>query len=296
MVESTPEQQNPVKDGSSSSLDAVVPSTDKVSPPSSLQPVFESMVRVTLAGFGGSLVGLAHERQMQQQEEMSKHSSSSLSAENKNPQKYPASTAAASSTKQPTQSRTAPPHRHAPPSVTHRRMLMVSKNARSLPATWAISCTFFALILEVSRVMSPTNMLWQLADETKNPDRNEAATIVLSSSSGKQSEAFSSKEVMMRMALTGFGDYTLGGAVAGLAGGMAYRTRLAQQQLAPYTNMTLPKSQQRGFLLWGMGVGMALGMLAGLTQASIDVGNMYMEQKEMERQQESVKDIAKSNN
>jgi hypothetical protein len=37
--------------------------------------------------------------------------------------------------------------------------------------------------------------------------------------------------------------------------------------------------------MWGLGAGMSLGLMAGLFQAGIDVGNLYLqEQQQLERQ------------
>jgi hypothetical protein len=70
----------------------------------------------------------------------------------------------------------------------------------------------------------------------------------------------------VRPAVLALGDYTLGGAVAGLAGSIASRQRS---------------------LRFGLGTGLALGLLAGMLQASMDVVSVYVK-REQQRAAEKV--------
>lgn len=166
----------------------------------SLEPFFESMVRVTLAGFGGSAVGLALQRQQQA---------------------TPAAKPAA--------------RRHGPPSPVR------PQPTASLPGQWAISCMFFALILESSRIMSPTGLFLSKLDEEWTPSPMSRALITI-------------------------GDYTVGGGVAGLAGALARRRDLP--------------TRQGGWMVFGLGAGLALGLVAGVAQAGLDASTTYLEDRD----------------
>lgn len=168
----------------------------------------ESLVRITFVGSGGSLVGLALQKQ---------------------------------------QSFTATP----------RPVVLANSNYKHLPMTWALSCMLFALVMETSRIVSPTSSLlthW-------------------SSSSSKEESFYYGK--YQTMAATAIGDCTVGGMVAGLAGVLG----MHRQQ------------RNRGgggpiLIAWGLGVGALLGGLLGTIQAGIDVGNVYLLEQQNLQQEE----------
>jgi len=148
-----------------------------------------------------------------------------------------------------------------------------------LAKTWAASCMFFALILESSRLASPTSTLLEL---TKCNVEEETDF----------------KEQMQLKALTTIGDYSIGGTVAGLAGAMARRTPPNSSKSSDF-KLKLPETMlklgRRPLIVWGLGTGLSLGLLAGVLQAGIDVGNLYLEkeqqEEELRRQKEEVEEI-----
>lgn len=189
-----------------------------------LESLFESLVRITLAGFGGNVVGLAYQhRQQLQQRQVTRPSM--LSSAYK-----------------------IPPQKSSP--------LVKLLPRTNLPSTWGLACTLFALILETSRRVSPTN-------------------IFLSTMEGYPTELPTAKNVQ-RTVLTTVGDYVVGGSVAGIAGAIAARRRTAN------IAFPLPPAvrSNSAFLFWGFGAGMALGLIAGVLDASVAVGNIYLEQEE----------------
>ena len=164
----------------------------------SLEKLLESIVRVTLAGFGASLVGLAKERQQ-----------------------FPSG--------QP------------------------RKPQHNLPLTWAFSAMIFVSVLESCRVMSPTTLLLRQ----------------LESSSRQKFDEYS-KAVVVAV-----GDYSLGGSVAGLSGGLAAQRRTSASLRPPS-------------IAWGLRTGLVLGCVAGVLQAGIDVAILYLlKQQEASRQEPS---------
>ena len=110
---------------------------EELLPPFSLEGVMESLVRITLAGLGGSMLGLSQERKLESMRVLT----------------GAAATAAA------------------------RRKRAPSAQLANLPLTWAISCMTFCAIVEASRQLSPSSMILStvLGDQssdngTSNPD------------------------------------------------------------------------------------------------------------------------------
>ncbi|GAX09349.1 hypothetical protein FisN_6Lh281 [Fistulifera solaris] len=178
----------------------------------SWERLMESLVRITFAGSGGSLVGLALQKQQ-------------LASTN-----------------------------------IPRPVVLVNKN-KHLPMTWAISCMFFAWVMETSRLVSPTS----------------SAMTYLLSATGQNSWI---QNDYGKIAVTAVGDSMVGGTVAGLAGviGMnQYRRRLVVGNVRPPPIM----------VAWGLGVGALLGALFGTIQAGIDAGNFYLQEQQSLNQGEA---------
>eukprot|EP00934_Nitzschia_sp_Nitz4_P008407 Nitzschia sp. Nitz4//scaffold260_size33533//7293//7922//NITZ4_007877-RA/size33533-processed-gene-0.23-mRNA-1//-1//CDS//3329544677//8397//frame0 len=177
-----------------------------------LENTMESIVRVTLAGLGGAMLGLAQERRFQSMRVVT----------------GAAATAAARRKRSPTSQQT------------------------NLPLTWAISCLMFCAIVETSRLTSPTSKLLGKLD-----DANDTAY---------------AKEVPQPVYTVV--DYTVGGAVGGLASSLGRHSQLRKQ---------LPSSLVRGnqrFFFLGPGIG--LGLVAGIFQAIADESLNYVEAQQQQ--------------
>lgn len=112
------------------------------------EAVAESCVRVTMAGFAGSLVGLANERQQQSVEVPVEEVQSEASQ-----------------------------RRHGVRSRPRRPPRLPIKSASTnLPLTWSVSCMLFAVVLESCRRASPTDILWELASENEASSDNYSET------------------------------------------------------------------------------------------------------------------------
>ena len=188
------------------------------------QSVAESCVRVTFAGFAGTLIGHAKEQQQQQAG-------------------GPLSTA-----EQDTRRR---PVRKAPPRAFKRPKT-------NLPVAWGLGCTMFVLILETSRRTSPTTML---ADHYADDERDDSATVPGPSSSGTATSTVPlmprepTTADLYRAVWTAAGDFALGGTVAGMAGALAQRKRQLPRATAatPLWSLTLT----------GMCFGLFAGLIQG---------------------------------
>jgi hypothetical protein len=176
-----------------------------------LENVMESVVRVTLAGLGGSMVGLSQEKRLESMRVVT----------------GAAATAAA------------------------RRKRSPSSQLMNLPLTWAISCMAFSAIIETSRLTSPSSWIYQ----------NLEANGIVTENAGLGTKIKPS-------AIT-IADYTIGGAVAGIAGSFGRNTHLRKR---------LPSSMLRGSQrFFGLVPGIALGVVAGTLQVATDLGVAYLE-------------------
>jgi hypothetical protein len=194
------------------------------------EAVAESCVRITLAGFAGSLIGLAKERQG--------HS-------------HTIPNAAETLVQFQQQRNTAQGIRGGGGGYRPRRPppVPIKTASTNLPMTWSLSCMLFAAVLESSRRASPADLLWKL-------------TAADNDSLIKPTDSDRFREQAFRQAIVSIGDYSIGGAAAGLAGAVGQNRHLL-------TNRSLAI---RSGLLTGLG----LGLLAGAIQAAIDIGNLLL--------------------
>jgi hypothetical protein len=227
------------------------PTTPAPAPPdsASLEPVLESLVKVTLASFGGSLVGLALQRQEdrnRRQPHQHRHSRGSAALDAARRSRPPA--AAGSMLPRP-----------PPPS--------------SLPGQWALSCLLFATVVEAARHASPTSrLLRRLSPPAQQPAAGGEGA--LSSSPPDYRSAF----------LAPVGDSAAGGAAAGAAGGWALAARTPPPTSpAPAAAPSLLLARGWARAGWGLRVGAALGLAAGLVQAAADVAGLHLARQRDDR-------------
>ena len=207
------------------------------------EDTLESLVRITLAGFGGSVVGRAQQRQQAGMATSSAASTSTSTSSNNRRRQRP------------------------PMAAAQVNQINILGNQ---PRTWALSCMIFAIILETTRRSSPTTVLLQ-------------------------SVSSMDEDSVKHTAITAVGDYTLGGTAAGLVGALAGWTQKARTTLSANA-MQLPasilssKAGRRPLILWGLGAGMSLGFVAGIFQAGVDVGNIYLKREQEQRRQSEQRD------
>lgn len=220
--------------------------------------VMESLMIISIAGFGGALCGLA----------ISRRGGGGLSP-------LFASRVSAGSLKS---SSTLRKSARAPYYIDHE-----------LPTAWAVACITFASIMEFSRMISPATKLMDLLYSRKNnidavgrtfmhatagqspstatpTDQGELTNIQPSSVVGQQDSTASVRATIDTDLCLVF-DYLLGGAVAGAAfKGTVIRSQASLKGLALRGGPVLPASMTaaRTGILTGMIPGAALGFLAGL--------------------------------
>jgi hypothetical protein len=197
------------------------------------EAVAESCVRVTLAGFAGSLIGLAKERQGQSNTVPDAAETLMQLQQRRGATQGIRFSGGGSGGHRP---------RRPPP-------VPVKTASTNLPMMWSLSCMLFAAVLESSRRASPADLLWKMT-------ASDDASVV------KPTDSDRFREQAFRQAIVSIGDYSIGGAAAGLAGAVGQNRHLL-------TNRSLAI---RSGLLTGLG----LGLLAGTIQAAIDVASLLL--------------------
>ena len=199
--------------------------------------IMESVVRCTLAGLGGSIVGLSQEKHLQSMRVVA----------------GAAATAAA----------------------RRKRSSTMFHQQANLPLTWAISCISFCAIIETCRWTSPSTQIWKLMDSSLS-----SSSLSSINKDGEISPPPSyNNNYVFRDAITSVADVTIGGGVAGIAGAFGRRTRLQKR---------LPSAMLRGATFsFGVGPGLALGLAAGILQATTDFGLNYAERAKEEYEPKS---------
>lgn len=224
----------------------------------------ESVMRVTCAGFCGALVGMSRQNQSSASKIFQR---AVVSGGKKRP----------------------------PRALPKLKTVQQSSQETNLPLQWAFSFMAFVSILETSRFWSPTTLLMNLYQQPSLIEQensgNEEQLQPLQLNPPEYTQQFPGGPKSLATIV----DCTLGGTVAGLAGGMA------KQRPPPTSSSTSPlqlpssilKSGRRSLVVTGIGTGMALGLFAGTFQAGLDVMEHYamleksrQEELEAERIQE----------
>ena len=217
----------------------------------------EAMVRVTFAGFAGALVGLSHQKRVQATK-IFQRSVSSKAAGNR-----------------------------APPMPPKIRSTQAEEN---LPVKWAVSFAAFVAILETSRFWSVSSTLIHLMEDLQNAnndDENDDTTRTTADMDLQQDAWYKHATATTIM------DYTLGGAVAGLAAGMAKKGPATASSSSSTSKLQMPSAiikSGRLALLSQIGTGVILGVLAGACQAGLDTAEDYVRGQELEQQLEQAKE------
>lgn len=206
----------------------------------------ESIMRITLAGFGGALAGLSFARR--------RGGSAIAAAATRKATKNEQSAKLLGGKKR--LKRQTQIIRSTPPTTTPYQ-------DRELPTAWAIACMSFAGVVEVTRKLSPTTFGWELARELKV----EGTPETLDSS------------------ITQISDYIIGGAIAGaLFKGSAVRTKTGTRLDASIMGNNLSTSSNSSLKaitrpLSGILPGATLGLVAGISMIALDRAQIMVEEK-----------------
>lgn len=226
-------------------------------------PILESMMRISLAGFGGAMAGLSISRRAA----ISRTTSTLLTN---------------AAVKTPTKRKHAI-HRHHPLLTKSKDKDDVSSYAvdRELPAAWAMACMAFTGVIEFTRFVSPAGLAVDLVAHLNDGSTEEVSTDgndtgVTSGDNSSQEVDFSWLfEPKTKSTLKTIADYTIGGSIGGaIFAGSAVRTRAGRKIDASILGTAGRNARPLAGLLPGAG----LGLLAGVTIVSIDLVREYLEE------------------
>eukprot|EP00984_Skeletonema_dohrnii_P025767 scaffold14952_cov85-Skeletonema_dohrnii-CCMP3373.AAC.1 len=225
----------------------------------------ESLMRVTLAGFGGALAGISISRRgglAASQHQAQTLAKKAITSNNVIQQKTR------------TQRRQA--IRSSPP-------VLRPSIDRELPSAWAVACMAFAGVVEFTRLVSPTTFVSQfitppLKLESDDDDGVQVDAVV---------QADDDAIVLNNPDAMKYGstiiDYMIGGGIAGaLFKGSAVRTptgaRLDASIMGNYSASSV-STAMKGKPLSGILPGAALGLLAGVTIVTMEYAQVVIEEK-----------------
>lgn len=211
-----------------------------------LSDIMESVVKITGAGLGGTIVGLSLQHRLQ---DLRVTTPAAIAAEARRKRFRGASVATSS---------------QGSPSVA-------SLATRNLPLTWALACTTFVSIIEISRFLSPSTILMQIFVGKASDDGTDTSSEKTSISSSPISRSVST-----------VADYTFGGAVAGVASAIGQRqSRLTTPTMHQNAIRRAATTAGRPPMI-GVLSGIGLGLVAGCLQAAVDYGVALAEKQRLD--------------
>jgi hypothetical protein len=257
-------------------------------------------MRVTVAGFGGALAGLSFARKGRlaaaaasaaaSAASRSSTSSASASAINSSSRIVSGASSVGSTTsstnnsigKKRLQRQITPIVRSIPPSTK-------PYVDRELPVAWALACMTFAGIVEGTRIISPTSVVWELVhgetmiDESSSSGSHDDDDTVMHDDEETIPFLQSINAKLLNSSMVTISDYMLGGAVAGaLFKGSAVRSSAGAKMDASIMGISSTTfsthSTVRGRALSGIFPGGALGLLAGVAIVAMDHAQILAEE------------------
>jgi hypothetical protein len=235
-VDTLPSEQN------SLSNDVPNSTTTTTTTVTDVQNVLESIARITLAGCGGSIVGLSLEKRL---ESMRVRTAAGLSAAAR---------------------------RKRAPSVRNSTLLLPSSSMR-LPMSWSISCMVFCSIIEASRLTSPSTILLRTmgfysSDDNDNNNNNTDDSLI--GVSWKQRSPPKSYNITVA-------DYTIGGLLAGLAGSLSRKFHLNGSSML---STRIPSPGRYFGVGAGLGLGLMAGCIQAATDYGISLAEQAQREQQ----------------
>ena len=242
----------------------------------------ESILRVSLAGFGGALAGLSFARRGR----LAAASSAATSAANRssgvsntrrsgsgsrivvsNASLGGSTTASTNNVgKKRLQRQLTPIVRTIPPSTK-------PYVDRELPVAWALACMTFAGIVEGTRIISPTSMIWKSTTD----DNSSKSTSSDCAETTPFMQLMNEKE--MHSSMVTISDYMVGGAVAGaiFKGSAVRSTAGAKMDASIIMGISASRNSPiRGRAMSGILPGAVLGLLAGVAIVAMDHAQVFV--------------------
>ena len=249
-----------------SNLITTMPEDDNITNPH-IMATLESLMRITLAGFGGALAGISISRRgglgTAAQQALAKASATTPSS--------------SSNVKRLSRQQRRQAIRSAPP-------VLRPTIDRELPSAWAVACMAFAGVVEFTRLVSPTTFVSQFVTTPSSLEEGEADNEVTEDS---KTILVNNEETIKQYYGTTIIDYMIGGGIAGaLFKGSAVRTPAGARidasimgsssisNTATTSSLNAIKSRP----LSGILPGAALGLLAGVTIVTMEYAQQQVEE------------------
>ena len=233
-----------------------------------IMATLESLMRITLAGFGGALAGIS----------ISRRGGLGTTAANKvqTLAKASATPSSSSNIKKLSRQQRRQAIRSAPP-------VLRPTIDRELPSAWAVACMAFAGVVEFTRLVSPTTFVSQFVTTPSSLEEGESDNEVTEDSKA----ILDNEEETIKQYGTTIIDYMIGGGIAGaLFKGSAVRTPAGARIDASImgsssisntaTTSSLHAIKSRP--LSGILPGAALGLLAGVTIVTMEYAQQQVEE------------------
>ena len=246
-------------------------------------PILESIMRISLAGFGGAMAGLSISRRAA----LSRTIPSSIVSSN-----------ATSTTKKKHLI-----HRHHPMAARSNEGTALNSHAidRELPAAWSMACMAFTGVIEFTRFASPSRLVIDMVTQLKLADgdvKDENISVEKKENKHTEDDEGGQEETptvpsghiwfqpINNQTITTITDYTIGGALGGaLFNGSPIRTTAGRK-----IDASLLSAAIRGGPMAGLLPGAGLGLLAGVAIMSIEFATKMLQDNFGEMEEEKLED------
>lgn len=236
-------------------------------------------MRVTLAGFGGALAGLSFARRGRlaaAASAVSSAASSSITSGNSSRIVSGASLAGSTTPstnnigKKRLQRQLTPIVRTIPPSTK-------PYVDRELPVAWALACMTFSGVVEGTRIISPTSVVWELIyGESKADESSNYGDVKKSNFDEAIPFLKSMNENVLKSSMVAISDYMIGGAIAGaIFKGSAVRSSAGAKMDTSIMGM----ASSSGRAISGIFPGAALGLFAGVAIVAMDYAQVLVKER-----------------
>lgn len=143
--------------------------------------------------------------------------------------------------------------------------------------TWALACMTFAGVVEGTRIISPTSVVWELINgESKEADSSNDGDVKESNVDEAIPFLQSMNENVLKSSMVAISDYMIGGAIAGaIFKGSAVRSSAGAKMDTSIMGM----ASSPGRAISGILPGAALGLFAGVAIVAMDHAQVLVKER-----------------
>ena len=233
-----------------------------------IMATIESLMRITLAGFGGALAGISISRR------------GGLAASSQQAQALAKKVATSNGMKQSSSKSSRAQRRQA---IRSAPPVLRPTIDRELPSAWAVACMAFAGVVEFTRLVSPTTFVSQFITPPLTLESDDDIQLQSVQEKDNEEATLTANLDAMKYGSTII-DYMVGGGIAGAVfKGSAVRTptgaRLDASIMGNYSVSSSVPTAIKGKPMSGILPGAALGLLAGVSIVSMEYAQMLIKEK-----------------